>query len=194
MKVVLDGKEVSLEGISCRTVDDLVQQLLRRFPPNGRVIQSINIDGIELYDWEAHREAEVPPEAEVHVKTQSIAELLASTIESALEFLPRLVAAAIEAAELLQQGRMQDAFTLMGKLIEGVQWYTEFLSGLSKLLPSAAPWARERLTSLNEVMKQVLHCWEAQDQTLLADLLEYELAGEMEKGVEYLPSLVTPKS
>lgn len=189
MRIFLDGKVVESDGWSIRTVGQLMRNLDNLPQLSNRLIESVVVDGIELQDWEANSAVKLPEDAHIHVKTQTVVELLASAVKSAKEYLPRLDDGAVRAASLLQEGRTPEAFRLVGQLVEGLQWYTEFVGSLAALMPQEEPRASERLTELGNVMAELLQSWEGQDHTLLADLLEYELSPQMQRGLEFLETL-----
>jgi len=189
LRLLLDGKSLEVANWSFRTVQDLVSYLEGQVVPEGRVIESISVGGIELYDWSANTPICLPEHVDIHVKTQAVAELLASAIETAAEYVPKLEAGAVAAATLFQQGRADEAFVVTRQLVEGLEWYCEFLGSVSTLLPQHERSASARLSSLNAVLEHLVEAWEARDHTLLADLLEYELAAELQTNREYLAEL-----
>lgn len=189
MKVLLDGKAVNVGELPTRTLGDLVRQLSNLPELESRVVQSVTVNGIELLDWEANSELELPRNAQLRVATQSVAELLASSLQSAKEYLPHLESAGGDAAALLHEGREGEAFDLIARLVEGLQWYTEVLDSLGILLPDQSHRATERLAALSSVLDDLVRAWEGRNYTLLADLLEYELSPEMERGREYVEEL-----
>lgn len=189
MHIFLDGKAVEADGWTIRTVGELVQHLGNLPEFKHRIVQSIAVGGLELHVWEGNSAVALPQDAQIHVKTQSVAEVMASAVQSAREYLPRLDAGGVQAATLLQEGREQEAFSLVGQLVEGLQWYSEFLGNVATLIPQEERWASERLTALSNVLEQLLQSWESHDHTLLADLLEYELPPELQRGLEYVEAL-----
>lgn len=192
MGVFLDGK--AIEGLArptC-TLGDLVQHIGNLPGYGDRIVQMITVNGLEIDDWEVNSSFEFSQDAEVHVMTQSVGELIASTLQSANEYLPRLDSSSVQAAILLHEGRERDAFGLVAQLVEGLQWYAEFLASVTTLMPNEAEWASERLAALGNVLENVLGSWEVRDYTLLADLLEYELSPELKRGCGYLEELARP--
>lgn len=189
MNVFLDGKVVNMDGWSIRTVGELVRQLGNLPEFSNRVVETIEVDGLEVGDWERDSAVFLPDGATVHVKTQTVGDLLACAMQSAKEYLPRLGDGAVQAATLLQEGRSQQAFGLISLLIEGLHWYSEFLANLATLVPQEQQRVSVRLGELNAAMALVLDAWERQDQTLLADLLEYELSPELHRSLQYVEAL-----
>lgn len=191
MRIFVDGQAVEeANGWSIHSVGELVQRLGKLPALTNRVIQSISVDGLELRDWDVHDAVELSQNAQVHVRTQTVVDLLASAVQSAKEYVPHLEAGAVQAATLLQEGRRQDAFGVIGQLVEGLQWYSEFLGSLMSLVPQEQRRSSERLAALGAIMTQVLESWEGQDHTLLADLLEYELSSELRLGLDYVEDLL----
>lgn len=194
MQVLLDGNVVNSVEWSIRTVGDLIRRLSDLPGFRNRVVQAISVDGLELYDWTENSSIELPQDATIHVRTQSVAELIISTLQSAMEYLPRLDSGGVRAATLIHEGREREAFELVAQLVEGLEWYAQLLGNLSQLLPQEEQRASELLTALGNVLEELARSWEAQDHTLLADLLEYELPPEIEKGLEYVEELIRTNS
>lgn len=189
MDIFLDGKAIQVQHAPVRTVGDLVQHLCNLPEFEYRYVEMVTVDGLELHDWQGNSGVELPKNAQIHVTSQSLAELIGAALQSAKEYLPRLDAGGVRAATLLQEGRESEAFELVGQLVEGLEWYSEFLGKVGQLLPQEERRASGRLTALGAVMDQMLQSWEGRDHTLLADLLEYELSPELQKGLQFVESL-----
>lgn len=189
LQVFLDGLDVHRDEWVIRTIGDLIQHVQDLPQLKNRFIESISVDGVELYDWEDNRSVDLPPTARIEIKTLTGAELLASTVQTAREYLPKLRAGAVTAAELFQEGRDGDALNLVRQLVEGLQWYSDFLGSVSVLLPHEQERVSERLTALNGVMDELVKSWEDSDHTLLADVLEYALSVELQENLHYVDML-----
>lgn len=185
----LDGKQVQDDGQDIRTVGDLMRRLDGLSDLERRIVQSIAVDGLEIFDWWDNCSVELPAGARIDVRSQSVSQLLVATAQSAQDYIPRLQDGGVQAATLLQEGRDQEAFRLVGQLVEGLQWYSEFLGNVATLAPGEEERAAERLEALGAVMEQLLRAWEAHDHTLLADLLEYGLTTELQQSLEYVHGL-----
>lgn len=189
MQVFLDGRHVEVDYWTARNVSDLVQHL-RTLPEfEHRIVELIKVDDLELHDWEESSSVALHPDAHIYVKTQSVSQLIISVVQSAKEYLPRLDRGAVQAATLLHEGRENEAFALIGQLVEGLQWYTEFLGNLAGLVPQEEHRASQRLIELGNVMHRLVESCEGQDHTLLADLLEYELSPELQRDLVYVEAL-----
>lgn len=189
LRIFVDGNRIDAEGPPIRTIGGLVRYLERRGVLGGRLVDQIAIGELVFHDWEGNNTVALPEDADIQVTTQSVADLIASTIQTAAEYLPKLEAGAVRAAALLQEGRERESFDVIGGLVDGLQWYSDILGSLAALLPHEQRRASERLTGLTAVTEQVLAALEAQDYTLLADLLEYELAAELQTNMEYVAAL-----
>ena len=75
MHIFLDGKAVEADGWTIRTVGELVQHLGNLPEFKHRIVQSIAVGGLELHVWEGNSAVALPQDAQIHVKTQSVAEV-----------------------------------------------------------------------------------------------------------------------
>lgn len=190
MNLHLDGKAFGRVGGHISTLGALVQ-LLGELPElENRVIQSISIDGDEFDEWEESMSVTIAPEAEVHVVTRSVTQVLMETAMTCLDYLPRLKEGAITTATRIHEARDQEALELIQDLFQGLEWYTEVLGHIVWLEPQEQERGSFRLSTLNNILEQLLSAWDVKDLTLLADLLEYELAPELDTGVQYIKFFV----
>lgn len=187
MSLKVDGKIVN--G-SAETLGGLVQLLLALPECQERVIQSIVIDGVEVNDWDDSSSMPIAATSDVVVTTRPLAHALLETAASCREYLPRLIEGSMKIATQLQQGQPKEALGSIPDLIDGLQWYSEFLAYVASLAPEEKEPAQERVFSLNGILEQLVASLEGSDLTLLADLLEYELVPELESGHGYVELLI----
>lgn len=189
LRIFVDGKAFDADNIVARTIGDVVRHLETVPALRRRMIESIVIGGIEFHDLVTNRSVELPSGSDIHVRTQTVEELLAATMQSARDYLPKLEAGCTQVATLLHEGRAREALALVAQLVEGLQWYSEVLGNMAALIPGEERNATERLTALEGILQQLMQSLEGQDHTLAADILEYELSPELQQGFEYVDSL-----
>lgn len=189
MTISIDGKSFAVSLPDIFTIEELIAEIQRLPVLDSRVIMSIAIDGNPVEDWD-EPSLTVVGDAEVAIETRSTHELISETASTCREYLPNLVHGATTIAVHLQQSREREAATLISDFVEGVSWYSSFLAHVGTLVPVYETESNSLLTSLNEVLEHVLSSWEQGDYTLVADLLEYELCPELERGIGYLDMLL----
>lgn len=190
MNVILDNNILEAIPTGIRTLGALIHHVGSLPQLKQRVIQSITINGNELQGWDAGSSLPLPSDASVRITTRPLAHVLMETALSCRDYLPRLQEGAVSVAADFHQGRQAEAFDTMNDLIEGLNWYTEFLRNILTLRPREGERAASCLSSLNRILAELVGAWERQDFTLLADLLEYELVPELEAGTHYIEHLV----
>lgn len=185
MRVLVDGREVAnaTEGDSAIK---LVLALQEEQHAQGRVLQTVLIDGEPVDDWQQVLRFADPLPGEVRLQTAPFSQALAETTSGFLDVLPRMEAALREASDFLRQGEEQRGLLLLGQVTEGLEWYTRFLEALAGGDGATAVGARQFLSGLEESLKRTLEAWEQSDYSLLADLLEYELAPNLSAGQDWL--------
>ena len=188
MTISIDGKSFAVSLPDIFTIEELIAEIQRLPELDSRVIMLFN-------RWKPSRglgraSLTVVGDAEIEIETRSTHELISETASTCREYLPNLVHGATTIAVHLQQSREREAATLISDFVEGVSWYSSFLAHVGTLVPIYETESTSLLTSLNEVLEHVLSSWEQGDYTLVADLLEYELCPELERGIGYLDMLL----
>ncbi|MCR4419340.1 MAG: hypothetical protein NUV99_04285 [Clostridia bacterium] len=119
---------------------------------------------------------------EIHRQTEEL-------VTSLTLYLPRLTEALLRAASSIQEGREAEGLSLVAEMTEGFGWVTESLDVLHQAWGEAAPEAHMHVAALNERLSQALAAVETYDLVLLADVLQYELAPEVEAIETWLSGL-----
>lgn len=174
MYVIVDGKDAhGLEGGA-----PALLRFLADLEAGGRTVLEVRINGVPLAGpWpEALEEVHGLEAAEVAVVTASATQLLAEAVSEALGYLPRLERGLLAAAEEMRAGREAEAALLLGQAAEGLEWLVEVLRAAAVMVAGGGAGAVERLSNISKRLQEVLGAWEAKDLTLVADLLEYDLA------------------
>lgn len=178
MRIYLDGNVESLDH-EPRTLDQLLEQFRLQGKLGGRVVKSITINGHEVYA-EDHVNVALSNTDEVKVATQSVSQVLTATAETAAEYLPRLAAGCRAVAQRMYQGEVSGAFGMMPEILDGLEWLVTVLRHVANLCPQHRGSALSELDAITRGLSQVSEAWEARDHTLMADLLEYEVAPRLD--------------
>lgn len=102
--------------------------------------------------------------------------IILETMQSLINYLPKMVDASNEMATQFQMGNEGKALSRMPNYVEGLQWIVDAISGIQK----NGQLNEINLFSLKECFGEVTNCLEIKDYVLLSDLLEYEIAPKLE--------------
>ncbi|MGI6596318.1 MAG: hypothetical protein ACOX2T_00675 [bacterium] len=188
--VLLDGKEIG----SIESPQDYIVHLkdyISKAGAQGRVLETVTINGISIGNWEEVL-ANTPfaNVKEVNLITVPINQALAGTINSALDYLPKLVAVLENTANLIQQGQEKEVGPVVNQIVDGLEWYIQLLANIQTLLE---PGPADRLNAMNTQLGELVTAWENEDFSLVTDLLRYELVPELSSGRRWLGGEVLPR-
>ncbi len=188
--VLLDGKEIG----SIESPQDYIVHLkdyISKAGAQGRVLETVTINGISIGNWEEVL-ANTPfaNVKEVNLITVPINQALAGTINSALDYLPKLVAVLENTANLIQQGQEKEVGPVVNQIVDGLEWYIQLLANIQTLLE---PGPADRLNAMTTQLGELVTAWENEDFSLVTDLLRYELVPELSSGRRWLGGEVLPR-
>jgi hypothetical protein len=98
-------------------------------------------------------------------------EIVAETLESLNEYIPKLVLACQNTVESLQGGNEATALQMLPPIIEGLEWVLDAVSGEQ----NNGQLFSIDLKTLTKHFQEMVPAMEMGDYVLLADLLDYEL-------------------
>lgn len=189
MDLWVDGNRLADVPAGLDTLGEVVSYVSGLLESRSRVIQSVAVNDIEVPDWDADLKTPLPKDAVIRVTSESIAQIVSDSIISCLDYLPRLEDGVRSVAARIQQGREQEAVSVLPALLDGLEWYSEFLGSLAAIKPETAQEAGAMLDRFRAVLDEVAVAWEANDLTLVADLLEFELGAQLEQGLDFVRQL-----
>ncbi len=189
MRLFVNGVE---REVSC-SADDTLQSFLERLGgealARGETILRVTVDGDDHSQVVARSGAvRVGDVGELGVTIAGLRDLTEDSLAEAVAYVPRLSRGLADAALALQRGAVVEGSDLLLQALDGLEWLYQLLSGLARLSElGKAPWIdpddAERLRAWSRDLAQGLdgcrQAMEAQDPILLADRLEYDLAGRL---------------
>ena len=191
MIVFMDG--TALEEAPSDSLDNRnVISAIRKFAADkGRVITTLSLDG-ETISEEAFLAS--TQGQELHVKTDSIRNLVSESLQEASRYLPVLVAGLGRIADSLEREKVKDAADSFRQASDGIDWLIHVLTHCQNLLGlKDAEILDGKLdevrNSLNGRLKDVSASLEAGKYFELSFRLRNELIPELEKLVPYTHSL-----
>jgi hypothetical protein len=157
----------------------------------GRIVSSLSLDGENISEESFLASTQGQ---ELHVKTDSIRNLVSESLQEASRYLPVLVAGLGRIADSLEREKVKDAADSFRQASDGIDWLIHVLThcqnllGLkdSEILDGKLDEVRN---SLNGRLKDVSASLEAGKYFELSFRLRNELIPELEKLVAYTHSL-----
>lgn len=189
MDLWVDGNRLTDVPDGLDTLGKVVSYVAGLLESRSRVIQSVAVNDIEVPDWDADLKTPLPKDAVIRVTSESVAQIVNDSIISCLDYLPRLEDGVRSVAARIQQGREQEAVSVLPALLDGLEWYSEFLGSLAAIKPETAQEAGAMLDRFRAALDEIVAAWEANDLTLVADLLEFELGAQLEQGLDFVRQL-----
>lgn len=106
--------------------------------------------------------------------------LIADTVESSIEYIPKLIEACHKCSFDIQSGNEAKGINLIPDIIEGLQWVTEAIDGMQKCgFQLDIDWE-----FMNQCFSNLEQSLMYNDFVSIADLLEYEIGAFLERSLE----------
>ena len=193
MKLTLDGKQVSPADFGKGTLSELIQNLEKKIAPE-RVIISMTLDGETLDQISEAAKASVRvDELEIlEVSTQKVGNLARSTLNSLLDYLPRLITGVDECVEMLNSADEKGGHLVLGTLIDGLQLVSSAWRGIALFINIRDRLPGEVMPDMREFSDALGYIVQAQengDTVQICDLLEFELKPILESWLEHAREL-----
>lgn len=201
MKFIVDGNIYFLEkdeGIIEKIADILTDEMEK----TNKVIKSLEIDGLELYqDYFEYILDNLNYIENIKVKLITYKELVGETLVGTIDYLQGAAEEIVPLSEAFYAEPTKEAWDDFSDLLEGINWIISVFNlidndkTLIETLPSYEIWnlyAKDILT-LNELIPQMNDALNSKDNTLLADLMMYEILPLYEDMREQLLSLYNSK-
>lgn len=192
--IILGGKTIEASG---RTIGELLQQAIEHVEA-GHVLSRVVIDGREEKEFQS--EAFLKSSAEgvkrVEIESEAIKDLIMRGLAQVREFLHEVHKAIPAVGIGFRQADPGAAKETLVSIGEGLRSLIPLLQGISTLRPQLyasftfqGAGIQTHLLQFSEVLRAVTEAQIKSDWVRLADVLEYELAPEMERWQDILASI-----
>jgi len=193
MKLTIDGKKVSLADFGEGTLSELIRNLEKKIAPE-RVIVSMTLDGETLDQIGEAAKASVPVDEleSLEVSTREVGKLARSTLNSLLDYLPRMIGGVDECVEMLNGADEKDGHLILGSLIDGLQLVSSAWRGIALFINIKDRKPGEVMPDMREFADTLGYIVQAQengDTVQICDLLEFELKPILESWLEHAGEL-----
>ncbi len=191
MIVLLDGMVLENTSFDSSDRGAVLAAIHKSVASKGRIVSSLSLDGENISEESFLASTQGQ---ELHVKTDSIRNLVSESLQEASRYLPVLVAGLGRIADSLEREKVKDAADSFRQASDGIDWLIHVLThcqnllGLkdSEILDGKLDEVRN---SLNGRLKDVSASLEAGKYFELSFRLRNELIPELEKLVAYTHSL-----
>lgn len=183
LKLIVDGNIYFLEKDE-DIIEKISDILSREVEKKNKIIKSIIIDGIELYqNYFEYIKDNLDYVQEVIVKLITYKQLVEETLYGTVDYLDGAAIEIVPLSEEFYAEPTKESWEKFSDLLEGLNWIISVFNlidndkTLIEALPSYEIWnlyAKDVLT-LNELIPQMNDALNANDNTLLADLMMYEI-------------------
>lgn len=183
MKLIVDGNIYFLEKDE-DIIEKISDILSREVEKKNKIIKSIIIDGIELYqNYFEYIKDNLDYIQEVIVKLITYKQLVEETLYGTVDYLDGAAIEIVPLSEEFYAEPTKESWEKFSDLLEGLNWIISVFNlidndkTLIEALPSYEIWnlyAKDVLT-LNELIPQMNDALNSNDNTLLADLMMYEI-------------------
>lgn len=201
MKFVVDGNIYFLEKDE-EIIEKIADILTDEMEKTNKVIKSFEIDGLELYqDYFEYILDNLNYIENIKVKLITYKELVGETLIGTIDYLQGAAEEIVPLSEAFYAEPTKKSWDDFSDLLEGINWIISVFNlidndkSLIETLPSYEIWnlyAKDILT-LNELIPQMNDALNSKDNTLLADLMMYEILPLYEDMREQLLSLYNSK-
>lgn len=191
-KTTWTAEQIDAEFGDLGSLSDVIKVIEGYFWHRGEVICEIRVNGMFMDGKDEIRFASERVEnlESIEIKSQRPQDLLAETLRSVSEYLPRVRESAILVAERFQQGNNDEAHRLCLKVLDSCRWLSDWLFLVKKSCGNWAHvkvsedlWRRAELAFTN-VLRDLCSAYENKDFVALADILEYELSNSLGQWLE----------
>ena len=183
-QLILNGESAQIDS-ALHTWQDVLANLESLQLGRDDVIASVHFDGDEVpnfRDGEALG-VDVASVGEIRIVAKNRSELTLETIEEAEKYLQSLQAATVNVAEMFRCQQLSQANAGLHELLSGIKMYVALLRGLDLYVSGDSSAAHESiddiLTPMAATLQEQIKAQGHQDWMLVADILEYELAGQL---------------
>lgn len=201
LKLIVDGNIYFLEKDE-EIIEKITDILIDEMKKTNKVIKSFEIDGLELYqDYFEYILDNLNYIENIKVKLITYKELVGETLVGTIDYLQGATEEIVPLSEAFYAEPTKESWDNFSDLLEGLNWIISVFNlidndkTLIETLPSYEIWNlyAKDILALNELIPQMNDALNSKDNTLLADLMMYEILPLYEDMREQLLSLYNSK-
>ena len=202
------NEQIQIEFSDCENLKEIISSVETRMWDSGEVVCEIYVNGFALHEEDETRfsTSALADIKELKVQSNRPEELVQQTLQSITTYIPDL---AKETDELANRYRdihgpgVKDQATIdnevthtLSEVLEGFRWLTDAiflirtqLENWSHLGDLVEDW-KELEEKHTKALKELITSFDKKDQTLIADVLEYDIADVLEDWRRIIPQVL----
>lgn len=188
MKIFLNEKDVTEKYLNYnKSLDEIYNDIINKVKRKDEIIAQIFINGKEFNEEYLLRLDNNDGIKTIKFVTKNIEDLTKETVNNAGEYLIKLKEGIKETADLFRQNDLEEANENYQLILEGFDWYLSVLSSLLEIIENEELINQNNnlLDEFNTVLKELMEAYENNDLVLVADILEYEISGWVNKFISF---------
>lgn len=188
LNFMVDGQTHDIKSYDGVALDNIIGMLSSEAAKNGRFIASLKVNGEELETgFETGADMVLADISSLEVTTVSSEQLVLEALAEGGSYLVELRNFLIQTTDAYRTGNETKGRELFIELIQGLEWFVKIASTAELQLKvdfagtiCSGQTLSEAVDSLNQILLEIIVAQEQRDWVLLTDLLEYELAPQLE--------------
>ncbi|GAB4239461.1 MAG: hypothetical protein OHK0028_17320 [Deltaproteobacteria bacterium] len=199
MRVRIDGNEVSMDLSRCGSLGGALEEIYRKVAETGRVAGRVEIDGQELTNRAERELADRTLEsvAEISLSTGTAAELLRSGLQGALSLADAIGKDIARTVESFRSGDAERGRSLYAACVEAMGTFFQMAGGILngirggyfEVSAGVTAGAEAPSAETAELLERLLDHQKREDWIAMADVLEFEVAPNLDTWVRFLGAL-----
>ncbi len=178
MKVFVDDSALDLRSGAGK--EEILREVLATCASRGRVLETISVDGVVLDEVSF---VALEGGSRVEVSTVSLRDLIRSSLQEAVGYLPKLVRGLRTVADRLEAEEKVQALSTLSDALEGIGWFLRVLADTHTLLgarPAEGEELAHLLAALQERLEKLSQSLEGDRSFEAAFLLREEIVPALE--------------
>ena len=193
-KLTWSNKEICQEFNHCGDLGEIITEIENSFWKKGEVICEIHVNGMYLSESDEAKfsTSKLDEIQQLEVRSNKPDDLFLESIESVIEWIPKVKSAALELSEEFRSGNKDKAVKMFPEVLDGCHWLSSALALLKSFVLKkvdleefSKSWTSAEV-SLSLVAVEILQAYEKEDYVMLSDIIEYDLTSSLDKWLELL--------
>lgn len=189
---VMTRSEIEKQYFNTDSLNELIGALEKEAESKGEVICQVLINDMALTEGDEQRLAAIPL-SDIHkleIRSERPAQLLFDILLNWEQELPKMIAKSDELATRLRNEGREAVYTPFVQLVDSCQFLIESLMSLDAVVETGRYLSPEVWTASEKVMAesvgQTLDAFEQNNDAILADVIEYDLANALQSWFDLL--------
>lgn len=192
------SEQIGVEFSDCENLKEIIHSVESRMWKSGEVVCGVFVNGNVLREEDELKfsDSSITEIRELKIESNRPEELVSQTLESISSYLPELLTQTDRLAEEFRKVKGNEASVMVSEVLESFRYFTDAiflvrsqLESWTEVQESLKTWkSTEDKHTL--VFKELISAFEAGDEILVADVLEYDVADVFEEWRRLIPEVL----